>query len=341
MRDKCILPFLITERLEFFQLTQADLPELEILLGDPEIMYAWEHGFTKIESQAWLNENLRRYSSDGYSYWAVRKKNDGSLIGVMGILKEVAEGKQYIGIGYILNKKYWGQGYAGEGTAALCQYAFRKLRLQTLTAQVRTNNFASQHIAEGLGMKAMCNFVKIYRGQEMPHFLYTLDRDKWLKTASNGTVIMLELEAKKDFLQLLLLGDEDEKMLDRYLKRGDLFALYKGDLKATVVVTQEKEDVFEVKNLAVWPQEQRSGYGRFFMTEMCRLYSRLGTRMLVGTGDVFETLNFYQACGFRRSHVIKNFFTDNYPQPIFENGIQLKDMVYLERFLKNDRRLKK
>ena len=97
MRDKCILTFLITERLEFFQLTQADLPELEILLGDPEIMYAWEHGFTKIESQAWLNENLRRYSSDGYSYWAVRKKNDGSLIGVMGILKEVAEGKQYIG----------------------------------------------------------------------------------------------------------------------------------------------------------------------------------------------------------------------------------------------------
>lgn len=113
--------------------------------------------------------------------------------------------------------------------------------------------------------------------------------------------------SKKDFLQLLLLGDEDEKMLDRYLKRGDLFALYKEDLKATVVVTQEKEDVFEVKNLAVWPQEQRRGYGRFLMTEMCRLYSRLGTRMLVGTGDVFETLNFYQACGFTRSHVIKNF----------------------------------
>ena len=38
---------------------------------------------------------------------------------------------------------------------------------------------------------------------------------------------------------------------------------------------------------------------------------------------------------------IVNVFTDNYPQPIFENGIQLKDMVYLECFLKNDRRLKK
>ena len=52
MRDKCILPFLITERLEFFQLTQADLPELEILLGDPEIMYAWEHGFNRITGLA-------------------------------------------------------------------------------------------------------------------------------------------------------------------------------------------------------------------------------------------------------------------------------------------------
>lgn len=62
-------------------MTQADLPELEILLGDPEIMYAWEHGFTKIESQAWLNENLRRYSSDGYSYWAVRKKIMAVLLG--------------------------------------------------------------------------------------------------------------------------------------------------------------------------------------------------------------------------------------------------------------------
>ena len=93
----------------------------------------------------------------------------------------------------------------------MCQYAFRKLQLQTLTAQVRTNNFASQHIAEGLGMKAMCNFVKIYRGQEMPHFLYTLDRDKWLKTASNGTVIMLELEAKKIFYIITDWGTKTRK----------------------------------------------------------------------------------------------------------------------------------
>lgn len=334
MKVKRTVPFLITERLEFSLLEPGDLAELEILLGDPEVMYAWEHGFTKVEVQDWLKENLRRYAADGYSYWAVRLKNDGSFVGVMGILKEQAAGEDHIGIGYILHRKYWRQGYAGEGAAALCQYAFHKMQLQTLTAQIRTNNFASQHVAEKLGLKVKSRFIKSYRSQEMPHFLYTIERDIWLQDAPDSLAVLLVTEAKKDFLQLLLLGDEDEKMLDKYLERGELFALYKGGLKATVVVTREKKTVFEVKNLAVWPQEQRRGYGRFLVTEMCRLYSRWGTKMLVGTGDVPWTLHFYEACGFERSYIVKDFFTDNYPQPIFENGRQLKDMIYLERSLK-------
>lgn len=336
MVSKRSLPFLITERLEFSQLRQEDLNALKILLGDPEIMYAWEHGFTEAEVQAWLNENIRRYGCEGYSYWAVRLKNTGSLIGVMGILKEWVEGKEYTGIGYILHKHYWQQGYACEGAVALCQYAFHKLQLPVLTAQIRTNNFASQHVAARLGMQAANKFMKVYRGQEMPHFLYVLQRESWLQSGSDSTVLQLITSAKKSFLQLLLLGDEDEKMLDKYLERGDMFALYQGDLKATVVVTQEKSDVFEIKNVAVWPQCQRCGYGRFLVTEMCRLYSRWGVRMLVGTGDVREALSFYESCGFTRSYVLKNFFTDNYSQPIFENGILLKDMVYLERALKKE-----
>lgn len=38
---------------------------------------------------------------------------------------------------------------------------------------------------------------------------------------------------KKRFLDLLLLADEQEDMIDRYLERGDVFALYDGDLKAS------------------------------------------------------------------------------------------------------------
>jgi hypothetical protein len=53
--------------------------------------------------------------------------------------------------------------------------------------------------------------------------------------------------------------------------------------------------------------------------------------MLVGTGDVPSALSFYKKCGFAESHRIQNFFTDNYDHPMFEDGKQLVDMVYLKR----------
>ena len=53
----------------------------------------------------------------------------------------------------------------------------------------------------------------------------------------------------------------------------------------------------------------------------------------VGTGDSPSTVSFYETCGFRRHHLVKNFFTDHYDHPIYECGVQLADMVYLQRKL--------
>lgn len=50
-----------------------------------------------------------------------------------------------------------------------------------------------------------------------------------------------------------------------------------------------------------------------------------------GTGDSPLTVPFYEACGFRRSHVIPDFFTQYYDHPIFEAGVQLRDLVYLQK----------
>ena len=91
---------------------------------------------------------------------------------------------------------------------------------------------------------------------------------------------------KRDFLPLLLLGDEQEDMIDRYLDRGTLLALYDGGLRAVCVVTKEAPGVFEIKNLAVEPAFQRQGYGRAMVRHVagaCRTAG--GTRLLVGTGD--------------------------------------------------------
>lgn len=53
--------------------------------------------------------------------------------------------------------------------------------------------------------------------------------------------------------------------------------------------------------------------------------------MIVGTGDVPSSVEFYKSCGFEYSHRIENFFTDNYDHQMFEDGVLLKDMVYLKR----------
>lgn len=136
---------------------------------------------------------------------------------------------------------------------------------------------------------------------------------------------------KKQFLDLLLLADEQESMIDRYLERGEMFALYKDDLKCTCVVTQEGNGVYELKNIAVYPQYQRQGYGKQMIHYLFDYYKGRSKTMLVGTGDSPLTLSFYEDCGFVYSHRIPNFFTDNYDHPMFEAGKQLVDMIYLRK----------
>ncbi|MEG1954151.1 MAG: GNAT family N-acetyltransferase, partial [Hydrogenoanaerobacterium sp.] len=74
---------------------------------------------------------------------------------------------------------------------------------------------------------------------------------------------------KKDFLDLLLLADEQEDMIDRYLDRGMLFALYDNDLKSICVVTDEGKGIFEIQSLATYPQFQEKGYGRYLINYVC------------------------------------------------------------------------
>ena len=140
-------------------------------------------------------------------------------------------------------------------------------------------------------------------------------------------------ERKKDFLELLLLADEQENMIDLYLDRGELFALYDGGLKSVCVVTEETSDTCELKNLATLPAYQRQGYARALIRHISQYYRGHYRTMLVGTGETPGTLSFYESCGFVRSHRIPDFFTDHYHHSIVEEGITLKDMIYLKKEL--------
>ena len=140
-------------------------------------------------------------------------------------------------------------------------------------------------------------------------------------------------ENKKQFLSLLLLADEQEDMVDRYLEKGTMYVLYDCGVKAECVVTDEGDGILEIKNIAVVPEHQRAGYGRSLIDFLARKYKGRYSVLQVGTGDSPLTIPFYEKCGFVHSHRIANFFTDNYDHPIYERGVQLIDMVYLQRHL--------
>ena len=138
---------------------------------------------------------------------------------------------------------------------------------------------------------------------------------------------------KKQYLDLLLLADESESMIDRYLERGDMFVLDDYGIKAVCVVTNETDGMCELKNIAVVPEFHRQGYGKKLINHIVNHYAGQYSSMIVGTGDVPSAVGFYQSCGFEYSHRIENFFTDNYDHQMFEEGVLLKDMVYLKRQL--------
>ena len=135
---------------------------------------------------------------------------------------------------------------------------------------------------------------------------------------------------KKRFLPLLLMADEQENMIDRYLDRGTLYAIlddaYKSSdtnqqnlinlpkitqssLKGVCVLTNEGNGILEIKNLAIVPTARRQGYGKAAIEQIVKTYRKHYDILQVGTGESPLTVPFYQACGFTFSHRIEGFFT--------------------------------
>lgn len=138
-------------------------------------------------------------------------------------------------------------------------------------------------------------------------------------------------ENKKEYLSLLLLADEQEDMIDRYLERGRMFVLDDDGVKCECVITDEGDGVLEIKNIATVPEHQGKGYARAMLRYIEDNYKGHYSVLQVGTGDSPLTVPFYENCGFVRSHTVQGFFTANYSHPIFEGGVQLVDMVYLRK----------
>lgn len=166
-----------SERLMFRKIKNEDVQDLRAILQDLEVMYAWEHAFTDQEVDEWIEENIRRYASDGFSYFAAIEKKSRRLVGVVGPLVETFDGNSSVGVGYILKKTEWQKGYAVEGAKACMEYAFVAMSAERVVAMIRPENAASRRVAEKIGMRIEGEFVRHYHGKELIHLIYSKQRD--------------------------------------------------------------------------------------------------------------------------------------------------------------------
>ena len=138
------------------------------------------------------------------------------------------------------------------------------------------------------------------------------------------------LENKEYFMDLLLLADEKEDMINKYLHLGELYALYDGDLRTVCVVTREEDKIYEIKNIATYEKFHGKGYGTIMIQYIIENYKNKCNTLLVGTGESSKIISFYEKFGFEYSHTEKDFFIKNYDHPMFDEGKQLIDMVYMK-----------
>lgn len=148
---------------------------------------------------------------------------------------------------------------------------------------------------------------------------------------NNNYYYLKKIEDKKKNLALLLLADPEEEAIDKYINDCEIFEFYHKDiLIGQGAIKQLSSTIYEIKNFAIYEKFHNCGYGKILINLLCKKYLEnfKNIEILVGTSE--QGVGFYKKCGFQFSHVIKDFFVTNYKQPIFENGIQCKDMFYLK-----------
>ncbi|KMQ58405.1 GCN5 family acetyltransferase [Chryseobacterium angstadtii] len=131
---------------------------------------------------------------------------------------------------------------------------------------------------------------------------------------------------------LLLLADETREAIDRYIFNSEIYQLY-DDTRAIAVIALHPNSTteLEIKNMAVVENYRNRGIGSILIDKAKAIAQQNGfTMLVVGTSDTgFQQLRFYEKNGFAKKGMRKDFFIENYPLPIYENGLQMRDMIVL------------
>ncbi len=132
---------------------------------------------------------------------------------------------------------------------------------------------------------------------------------------------------------LLLLADETIEAIEGYIHESEVYVIENEERFIGVCVLQPVDSsVIEIVNIAVDREYQGKGIGHSLLSDAIRRAKEMGySELIIGTGDMAtRQISLYESVGFKKYGIRKDFFLEKFPDPIFEDGIQLRDMVMLK-----------
>ena len=166
------LPQLDTERLRLQPFHSADLEAFHQICRDPETMRFMPSPPHK-ELQDTQLSLMQEQSREGAMDWAIYHKESDQLIGKINYLGET----RVPGLGYILKRSYWGQGFATEAVARAVSYGFDELSLPKIELWIDERNVASQRVAVKTGFALKSRLPLKYPHNEQNHIMYVFGRE--------------------------------------------------------------------------------------------------------------------------------------------------------------------
>lgn len=174
-----------TERLTLREFEDADLAAVHDYAQDSETTKFLEWGPNTLkETSVFLNESLGFQKENPRVTFdmAIISDSEHRLVGACSVtildkkLKTAA-------LGYVLNSKYWGRGYATEAANALARFAFEELDVDKLMATCDALNTASEGVMKKLAMEQEQRLYrdKFIKGLYRDTLVYAVDRDTWSK----------------------------------------------------------------------------------------------------------------------------------------------------------------
>jgi len=163
-----------TKNLYLREYQNEDFSSLHDIFSDAETMKYYPAPFSIEKTHKWIETNQNRYIKDGYGLWAICLKDTDEVIGDCGLTKQQVDGEMEVEIGYHVNKKYWGKGYATEAATSCKEFGLNQLGLNKLICIIDPQNKQSIRVAEKIGFlieKEAFVFNKL-------HSIYSFTKDQ-------------------------------------------------------------------------------------------------------------------------------------------------------------------